>query len=165
MSYVVIKTINGRRYRYLQRSYRVGKKVKTESTYLGPEDGGPLKRVFEFIETQRLSSEDRAIATAERKAAQIDEEQRAMFGETATERAGRERQEHLDRLHDLYGLKLGPSNPTPIDKEVPSAVAVSVSTTDEQANSSSEQAGNNDPGASADGAGQNGDSGAEAAAS
>ena len=38
--YVVQKTIRGRRYWYRQRTYREGAKVKTESVYLGPVDGG-----------------------------------------------------------------------------------------------------------------------------
>ena len=38
--YEVTKTIKGRKYRYRQRTYRVGGKVKTESHYLGP--AGPV---------------------------------------------------------------------------------------------------------------------------
>lgn len=38
MTYQVIKTVNGHRYRYLQTSYRLGDKVRTHSTYLGPVD-------------------------------------------------------------------------------------------------------------------------------
>ena len=34
--YQVVKTINGRRYLYWQRTYRVGKAVKTLSRYMGP---------------------------------------------------------------------------------------------------------------------------------
>jgi hypothetical protein len=119
MAYIVIKTINGRRYRYLQRSYRVGKKVRTESRYLGPVGGGIVQNIIDFVGAQRMSPDDRALASAERQAARTDEEQRLMFGETAAERSDRERQEHLDRLHDLYGLMLGPANPTPVEKEVP----------------------------------------------
>ena len=37
--YEVIKTIGGRRYRYLQRSYRENGRVRTQSRYLGPVDG------------------------------------------------------------------------------------------------------------------------------
>ena len=40
MSYTVIKTIKGRRYRYLQTSWREGKRVRTKSVYLGLADGG-----------------------------------------------------------------------------------------------------------------------------
>ena len=42
MTYIVTKTINGKQYRYQQTSYRVGKKVKTKSVYLGPVGGGGL---------------------------------------------------------------------------------------------------------------------------
>ena len=38
MSYIEIKTIKGRKYRYERTSYRVGKLVKHESKYLGPVD-------------------------------------------------------------------------------------------------------------------------------
>ena len=34
--YRVVKTIKGRKYVYLQRTYRVGGKMKTESRYVGP---------------------------------------------------------------------------------------------------------------------------------
>lgn len=41
MSYIVIRTIKGRQYRYRQRSYRDGGRVRTISDYLGPvEDPG-----------------------------------------------------------------------------------------------------------------------------
>jgi hypothetical protein len=36
--YSVIKTIKGHRYEYLQRSWREGKKVRTESVYIGPAE-------------------------------------------------------------------------------------------------------------------------------
>jgi hypothetical protein len=39
MTYTVIKTINGRRYRYLQETYRQNGKVRTRNVYLGPVDG------------------------------------------------------------------------------------------------------------------------------
>jgi hypothetical protein len=126
MSYIIIKTINGRRYRYLQRSYRVGRRVRTESRYLGPANGGIIQGIIDLVGAQRLSPEDRAIASAERHTARVEEEQRALFGETAAERSGRERQEHLDKLQDLYGLTLGPSVPTPVEKDVPSATTAPV---------------------------------------
>lgn len=37
--YRVVKTVKGRRYAYLQRSWREGKRVRTESRYLGPVGG------------------------------------------------------------------------------------------------------------------------------
>lgn len=38
--YRVTKTISGRKYDYWQRTYRVGKSVKTKNKYIGPSDGG-----------------------------------------------------------------------------------------------------------------------------
>lgn len=38
MSYVEIKILRGREYKYERRSYRVGDKVKHTSKYLGPVD-------------------------------------------------------------------------------------------------------------------------------
>src|SRR5262245_15828555 len=39
--YKVVKTINGHRYLYWQRTKRVGKAVKTENRYIGPAAGSP----------------------------------------------------------------------------------------------------------------------------
>jgi hypothetical protein len=36
--YVVVKTINGHRYRYRQKTWREGKRVRTRSEYIGPLD-------------------------------------------------------------------------------------------------------------------------------
>ncbi|MEJ0075261.1 MAG: hypothetical protein WDO17_07405 [Alphaproteobacteria bacterium] len=111
--YVVIKSIKGRRYRYLQHSWREGKRVRTKSICLGPADGesasaaAPTTRkrdVLSCLAAQRLSPEDRALATAERHAARIDKYQRDHFGETAAERADREHIEHLGKLYSAYGL-------------------------------------------------------------
>jgi hypothetical protein len=44
MPYHVIKTVGGRQYRYLQRSYRDGGRVRTKSIYLGPVDATRRKR-------------------------------------------------------------------------------------------------------------------------
>ena len=40
--YTCVKKINGRRYLYLQTTYRVGGKVKTKNKYIGPVDGTPF---------------------------------------------------------------------------------------------------------------------------
>jgi Zincin-like metallopeptidase len=37
--YVVIKTINGRRYRYRQKTWRENGRIRTRSEYIGPADG------------------------------------------------------------------------------------------------------------------------------
>jgi hypothetical protein len=51
MASVVVKTVKGKRYRYLQRSYRVGGKVRTESKYLGPADGGKRRPKINWANT------------------------------------------------------------------------------------------------------------------
>jgi antirestriction protein ArdC len=42
--YVVVKTINGCRYRYRQKTWREGKRVRTRSEYIGPADGASKAR-------------------------------------------------------------------------------------------------------------------------
>lgn len=106
--YVVTRTIKGRHYRYLQRSYRQDGKVRTESIYLGPVHAvrRMAKAVTDFVQAQQLAPEDRAQLAAANAVEKIEREQRERFGETAEERSARERQEALDRLHELYGLRL-----------------------------------------------------------
>ena len=69
---IVTKTIKGRRYRYSQRSFRVGRKVKTISTYLGPAE-------FD-------AKMERAMACAERHAKQVEAYQLKEFGITAAQK-------------------------------------------------------------------------------
>jgi hypothetical protein len=96
MSYIVVKTIKGRKYRYLQTSYRQGKRVRTKSVYLGaggglsfPNYGQPSDEVM-LAATNRIADQAKA-----------------------------ERQAHLDKLHQDFGLRVGPSDPVPVDKEAP----------------------------------------------
>jgi hypothetical protein len=125
MTFKRIRTINGRQYGYEEVRWRENGKVKSQSRCLGPIDSAPPPKrkkrqsggLLAFIEAQRLSPEDRVLATVEREAARVERYQRELFGETARERVGRERQEHLDSLHQRFGLKLGPFNPTPIEKQ------------------------------------------------
>jgi hypothetical protein len=44
-TYIVIKTINGRQYRYRQSTRREGGRMRTKSEYLGPVDGGDRKNL------------------------------------------------------------------------------------------------------------------------
>src|SRR5436305_2025253 len=126
MSYVVIKTIKGRRYRYLQTSWREGKRVRTKSVWPRTDRRRRKKdcsrllgeRKTSVSNRQQQAEMERAIASSMRAAAEIDESQRKTYGETASERRDRERQEHLDKL---YGLRIGPSNPTPGAKAAESA--------------------------------------------
>ncbi len=121
LSYTVIKTIKGRRYVYEQRTWREGKRVRTESRYLGPADGGQrpkglIRKVADIVAANRLTAEERGVLAAERFGREMEAHQRATYGETASERTERVRQEALDDLHDRYGLKMGPRNPAPVDK-------------------------------------------------
>ena len=97
MSYRVIKTIRGRHYLYEQRSWREGKRVRTQSRCLGPLDPplrqmrkGVLGKLRALIEANRASPEERALHAAARFIAQVEREQRALLGEEAAERAARE---------------------------------------------------------------------------
>lgn len=58
MAYIVVKTINGRRYRYLQETYREGGKVKTISKYLGADTlkDAPLPKNLPTPTTAHLAS-------------------------------------------------------------------------------------------------------------
>lgn len=103
MSYIVVKTINGRAYRYLQTSYRVGKKVKTKSVYLGPV-GGLLRRIGGFVEANRT------------RGPVVDEE--AMLREVKA--ADAKYAAMKERFTKEVGLKVGPANPVPVEKTAPS---------------------------------------------
>jgi len=92
MSYIVIKTINGRQYRYLQTSYRVGKRVRTKSVYLGPVGGTPRREMWPSLDEPAMLAE--ALAKDAKYAAM------------------------KDQFHKEVGLKVGPSNPVPVEKEV-----------------------------------------------
>ena len=124
MTFTRIRSINGRRYLYEEQRWREEGEIKSRSRCLGPIDGGvssgrPKRRssrgLLSFIHAQRLSPEDRVRLAAEREAERVEKYQREIFGETAPERAKRERQEYLAKLHELYGLRLGQRNPVPIE--------------------------------------------------
>jgi hypothetical protein len=88
MSFIRTKTItkNGRSYsyRYRQTNVRMGKKVRSKMEYLGRASTSSFGG---------MSADDRqarALATADRMAAEMDRYQRATFGETGEERAARD---------------------------------------------------------------------------
>ena len=103
MTYIVIKTINGQQYRYAQTSYRVGKKVRTKSIYLGP-----LKR-------HGLFGVDWKATLASPKYLAIDED--ALLEQVRAEEAKYEAMK--ERFFKEVGLRVGPSNPVPVEKEAP----------------------------------------------
>ena len=96
MSYLVIKTINGHQYRYRQTSYRVGKKVRTKCVYLGPVKGIDWS------------------ATLFAKRSHVDEKEllREVLAKDAKHTAMK------DQFFKEVGLRVGPSNPAPVEKEV-----------------------------------------------
>ncbi len=115
MAYIVTKTIKGRQYRYQQRSYREGGRVRTESIYLGPVSAlrRMTRKVVGFIDANtthhRVIDEDSLMRQSVERDARNTQKQAAA----------------LQGLHDLYGLKLGAPNPQPVEpvpaqKEAPS---------------------------------------------
>ena len=94
----IIKTVKGRQYAYEQTSYRVGKKVRTKSKYLGPVRR-MTRAIGAFIEANRtrgfINEEEALRAFNER----VDKEKAAQVAA-------------LDTLHGAYGLKMGPMQPS-----------------------------------------------------
>lgn len=100
MLYRVTKTIKGRHYIYEQRTWREGKRVRTESRYIGPADGGPQRRRL----ARKITDFIKANMTPRQPI--IDEEQ---ILKKYNERAAREQQTRgkmLGELHDKYGLRV-----------------------------------------------------------
>lgn len=138
MTYMSIKTIRGRRYRYQQHSYRDNTgRVRTETKYLGPVDG--------FVRRQSGTREDRALAVAERQAERVDAYQREHFGGTARELRDREQQAKEKELHAKFGLTVGLPGASPVEKSVASPFAPEAPSS-AQSESSSQSA--SEPGAS-----------------
>jgi hypothetical protein len=151
MTFTRIRTINGRRYLYEEHRWREGGKVKSRSRCLAPKSGG----VLAFLHAQRLSPEDRALATAAKEALRVEQYQREHFGETAQERAVRERQEHLDKLYTAYGLKIGPTIPVPIEPQ-PASVSAEKQECPAEAEPVAEPSENSDLGSASDSTGDAG---------
>jgi hypothetical protein len=127
MAYIVIKTIKGRRYRYLQRTYRTGNRVRTQSLCLGSIDGsgrrrkGLLGRISDFIKAQGPfcnSLPDMETELFKQQARQKEKDARL--------------QAALKELHDLYGLRLSadqaPQSPAAQEKAPSEEGAQDVST-------------------------------------
>jgi hypothetical protein len=112
---IVIKNIRGRRYRYHQRSYREGGRVRTKSTYLGPVDGPPrrkgiLGRIGEFITINLQHDFIVSDGMLQRGQKQRDAEE--------DQRSAKKTQK-LAELYTKYGLRLGPRIPVPVEKPTP----------------------------------------------
>jgi hypothetical protein len=90
MSYHVTRTINGRRYHYLQRSVREGRKVRTEYIYLGPAEAGARKR------KGMLASLAEELQNAVKKSYELTDEQIAQ--ELARQTAEYKHRDHINGL-------------------------------------------------------------------
>ena len=112
--YLVVKTVKGRRYLYEQQTWREGKRVRTQSRYIGPLGGGQLpskrrgvlKQVGDFIKAQgplfsKGPDEERFfkqhLELEARRNAAIDAK--------------------VERLHELYGLRMPAANPVPVEPQ------------------------------------------------
>jgi len=109
MAYIVVRTIKGRQYRYLQHSFREGKKVRTVSEYLGPV--GAILRV-----PRRLGRAIGELIEANRTIGPIIDEE-AMLRDLNAKEAAHARM--IERFQRETGLKMPVRNPMPIDKPVP----------------------------------------------
>ena len=111
MAYIVVKTIKGKQYRYLQRSRREGGRVRTESKCLGPV--APLRllrKVSEFIKAQGPLYSARPEEEAELLKQQ---------GRVDAKREGK-----LQELHDLYCLRVPDSPPSMVGGDNENAPSV-----------------------------------------
>lgn len=100
MAFIRTRTIKGRQYVYREERWREDGKVRSKSTLLR-KLGGFIDSNFKYeagaVEADR-ASEQGARVQAEREA-----------------QAVAAREAHLNALHSAYGLKVGPTNPTPVD--------------------------------------------------
>jgi hypothetical protein len=122
MAYIVIKTIKGRQYRYQQRTYRQGGKVRTETIYLGPVDGGQrrkgvLRRVNAFLK-----------ANFPPRHGLPDEETMLRQYNEKVERERKEQEKAIDRLNGLFGLRLSDAPPSVAPNHQGTAIAEEAST-------------------------------------
>lgn len=112
MSFIVIKTIKGRQYCYLQRSYREGGRVRTESLYLGPVSGGRRKGVLKSL--GKLVAANRAEPGLRLTERMVEESQRLAAARAKAQ--GEADDAFYVRMHALYGMTKGAANPVPIEK-------------------------------------------------
>jgi hypothetical protein len=99
MPYVVVKTINGREYRYEQETYREGGKVRTRSTYIGPVDGGRRKK--------GLTAAVRALVKKKDRREDIGESPAEVSARVAREDAERAENDRINNLLTASSISLG----------------------------------------------------------
>ena len=128
MSYRVIKTIKGRRYIYEQRTWREGRRVRTECRYIGPADGAPRRRRL----ARRIADFIKANMTP--RQAIVDEEKMLKEYNERVAREQQAREQKLGELHYKYGLRLA-DTPRPV-VAIPQTQAVTVPAAEQDAKES-----------------------------
>jgi hypothetical protein len=116
MVYRIVKTVGGHRYIYEQRTWREGKRVRTESRYIGPADGAPKRRrlgqkIADFIKANM--ERDREVITEEmlqQYNARVEAQEQARLAK-------------LDDLYAKYGLRVSDDKPELRATPAPSAMA------------------------------------------
>jgi hypothetical protein len=102
MTYVVVKTIKGRQYRYLQRSWREGKKVRTQSWSLGALN--PLRHI-DWKATFAGNGGYDEEAALKQNMERIEADEKA-------------HQATLDALHQEFGMTMPSDTPTAAESAV-----------------------------------------------
>jgi hypothetical protein len=104
MVYRIIKTVKSRRYIYEQRTWREGKRVRTESRYVGPADGQLVRRRL----GQKIADFIKANMTPDREV--ITEEMLKQYN-ARVEAKEHARLTKLDDLYAKYGLRVSDDKP------------------------------------------------------
>jgi hypothetical protein len=116
MTYRVIKTISNRRYVYEQRTWREGKRVRTESRYIEPADSQVRRRRL----SQKIADFIKANVTPDREV--ITEEMLQQYN-ARVEAQEQARLAKLDDLYVKYGLRVSDDKPELRATPAPSAAA------------------------------------------
>lgn len=114
MAYLVIRTVNGRQYRYLQVSYRDGRKVKTVSRYLGP--------VEQMIRPHKPRRSHMAGRSTDKPRPEFPIDEAAMLRDARAREALHGAT--IARFENETGLKIGPRDPVPVEKPTPTVGAL-----------------------------------------
>lgn len=94
----IIKTVKGRQYVYEQTSYRVGKRVRTKSKYLGPI-GRVTRAIAGFIEANRSNGPRFDETWLTHYNNHIEKEKAALMAA-------------MEVMHEKYGMKLSEDKPS-----------------------------------------------------
>lgn len=116
MTYRVVKTVRYRRYIYEQRTWREGKRVRTQSHYIGPVGGEVRRRRL----GQKIAGFIKANMEADREV--ITEEMLQQYN-ARVEAQEQARLAKLDGLYAKYGLRVSDDKPELRATPAPTATA------------------------------------------